>query len=93
MERLGSVLSPKGTCIVAAPALQMGEELPLAAMVGTRDSDHRSWWIFNRNCLVELFKCAGFGRADIVGDFVLERRKTKFAPELKVPHIVAHAQL
>jgi tRNA (mo5U34)-methyltransferase len=90
LEKLRHVTADNGVCVVAAPYLGLHEEIPLAAMVGTADVDRRSWWVLNRRCLVELLKCAGFSKAEIVGDMTIKlRRKTENVTEF--PHIVAHA--
>jgi hypothetical protein len=86
LERLRSVTS--GTCIVAAPAVGEVETLPAMILVGTMDSDRRSWWVLNKKGLLEMLYCAGFSTAEIVSEFSLKHRKSG----QQVYHIVAHAQ-
>jgi tRNA (mo5U34)-methyltransferase len=88
MEKLHSVTG--GKCIVSAPFIDLVEhrDLPLMALVGRNDTDHRSWWIFNAKGLEEMLYTAGFKRVEIVSHFNLQHRKL---PELVFPHIVAHA--
>ncbi len=89
-ERLRNVIRPGGLCIIASPSIDMSphEAFALAVLVGpTGDPDRRSWWIFNKRCLIEMLQCAGFGKAEIVAEFVLPLARTGAA----CPHIVAHA--
>ncbi|HTE91156.1 MAG TPA: hypothetical protein VK639_19515 [Terriglobales bacterium] len=54
------------------------------------DSDRRSWWVMNGMCLIEVLRCAGFKQVRIVPQFTLPNR---CVPSLKVPHLVAHADV
>jgi tRNA (mo5U34)-methyltransferase len=77
-------------CIVAAPSLGEGVAVdqPLMRLVGTMDSDRRSWWCLTGGCLVEMLRCAGFREAQVVHEFTLVNRRI---PTLKIPHVVVHA--
>lgn len=91
LERFRSVVKPDGLCVVSAPYVGIDESLPLAAMVGTADTDRRSWWVVNKKCLVELLNAAGFSRVEIVDHFDLQLRR----PDEQAgtfPHMVAHAR-
>src|SRR6266508_3546048 len=66
LERLRSVTS--GTCLIAAPAVGVVETLPTMVLVGTMDSDRRSWWVLNKKGLLEMLYCAGFSTAEIVSE-------------------------
>lgn len=87
-ERLRSVT--RGTCIVAAPSFEIAEVAahPMLRLVGTMDSDRRSWWVVNARGLEELLLCAGFRTVKIVSRFNLANRRI---PSLIVEHLVAHA--
>jgi tRNA (mo5U34)-methyltransferase len=89
-ERLRSVTKRK--CIVAAPSFAIPEVAgwPMMALIGTADSDRRSWWILNERCLVEMLRCAGFARAEIVSKMTIVNRRV---PSLRVDHIIAHAEI
>lgn len=89
MERFRSVTKPGGLCVVSAPYVGLDENLAAAAMVGTMDTDRRSWWVFNKKCLTELLLGAGFTTVDIVGSFNLELKRRASGT---FPHIVAHAR-
>jgi tRNA (mo5U34)-methyltransferase len=82
----------KHRCIVASPAFENPAvaHLPAMCLVGTMDSDRRSWWVVNRMCLIEMLRCAGFKQVRIVSEFTLPNRRV---PSLKVPHLVAHADV
>lgn len=92
LEKLSTVLAPDGVCIVSAPYIGLDEKHPLAAMVGTSDSDRRSWWVVNKKCLCEMLKAAGFKSVEIVDDFLLELDRPG-GEKGTFPHIVAHARL
>jgi tRNA (mo5U34)-methyltransferase len=89
-ERLRSVAKRK--CIVAAPSFEIAAVagLPMMHLIGTADSDRRSWWVLNEPCLVEMLRCAGFARAEIVSRMTIVNRRI---PSLRVDHIVAHAEV
>jgi tRNA (mo5U34)-methyltransferase len=89
-EKLRSVT--KGKCIVAAPSFAIPEVAgrPMMALIGTADSDRRSWWVLNERCLVEMLRCAGFARAEIFSTLTIVNRRV---PSLRVDHIVAHAEV
>jgi SAM-dependent methyltransferase len=89
-EKLRSVTKHK--CIVAAPSFTIAEVagLPMMALVGTADSDRRSWWVVNERCLVEILRCAGFARVQVVSKITLVNRRV---PSLQINHLVAHAQV
>jgi hypothetical protein len=44
----------------------------------------------NGMCLIEVLRCAGFKQVRIVSQFTLPNR---CVPSLKVPHLVAHADV
>ena len=90
LERLHSVTSDSGTCIVSAPFLDIVamRELPFMAMVGRTDPDLRSWWVMNALGLSELLYAAGFKEVTIKSHFNLQHQKE---PTSIFPHIVAHA--
>lgn len=91
MERFRALTKPDGLCVVSAPYVGVDESLPLAAMVGTTDPDHRSWWVVNKMCLTAMLNAAGFSRVEIVDHFSLKYRR----PEIQgseFPHMVAHAR-
>jgi tRNA (mo5U34)-methyltransferase len=92
LERFRSVVAPDGVCIVSAPYVGVDESLPLAAMVGTSDTDRRSWWVVNKRCLIEMLNAAGFSRVEIVDHFDLQIRRQIDQPG-QFPHMVAHARL
>lgn len=89
-ERLHAVT--KRTCIVAAPTFDIPKVNDHAIMmfVGTADDDHRSWWVLNSRCLVEMLRCAGFARAKIVSRFTIVNLRD---PTPRVEHVVAHAEV
>ncbi len=92
LERLRSVTGAGGLCILASPYIDVHEDVPLAALVGTADSDRRSWWVLNKRCLVEMLHSAGFSRVEIVDAFTLRLRRSSDQPA-EYPHIVAHARI
>jgi len=93
LEKLRAVTKEDGFCIVSAPCIGINQDLPIAAMVGTADTDHRSWWVVNEKCLVEMLKCAGFKTSEIVGEVTISmRRKVGNDIPTKFPHIIAHAR-
>lgn len=59
-------------------------------LVGTMDPDRRSWWVMNGMCLIKVLRYAGFKQVRIVSQFTLPNR---CIPSLKVPHLVAHADV
>jgi hypothetical protein len=63
-----------------------------AGLVGTADSDRRSWWVLNKRCLVEMLHSAGFSRVEIIDTFTLRLRRNTEGPGA-FPHIVAHAKI
>ena len=64
--------------------------LSTGCLVGTIDSDRRSWWVMNGMCLIEVLRYAGFKQVRIVSQFTLPNPRV---PSLKVPHLVAHADV
>ena len=88
LEHLHSVT--KGSCIIAAPFIDIVDHRNLALMVfvGRDDLDRQSCWLVNPKGLEEMLFIAGFKRTSIVSHFNLQHRKK---PELVIPHIVAHA--
>jgi tRNA (mo5U34)-methyltransferase len=82
----------KHRCVVAAPAFEIPEvaHFPVMALVGTMDSDRRSWWVVNQRCLIEMLRCAGFRQVRIVSQFILPNRRV---PSLNLLHLVAHADV
>ena len=89
-EKLRSVTKHK--CIVAAPSFEIAAVAgsPMMYLVGTADSDRRSWWVLNERCLVEMLRCAGFARAEIFSKMTIVNRRI---PSLRVDHVVAHAEV
>ncbi len=87
-EKLHSVT--RGKCIISAPTFEIAgtEQVPLMWLVGTSDSDRRSWWSVNEKALVEMLKCACFDRIEIHSRMEIAHRRL---PDLKVPHVVVHA--
>jgi SAM-dependent methyltransferase len=87
-ERLWSVT--KGTCIVAAPSIDIAgaKHHALMCLVPQVSRERRSWWVLNAQGLVETLRCAGFSEVEIVGEFTLECRRKP----LSVKHLVAHAK-
>ena len=47
--------------------------LSTGCLVGTIDSDRRSWWVMNGMCLIEVLRCAGFKQVRIVSQFHLAK--------------------
>lgn len=92
LERLRSVIAPDGLCVVSAPFIDIQPDLPVAAMVGTADEDHRSWWVVNAKCLTEMLHSAGFSKVEMVGFFNLKMTRDTGRPN-NFPHIVAHARV
>jgi len=88
LERLHSVT--KHLCIVAAPVFDIPavQDYPMMSLVGTMDSDRRSWWVLNSRCLTEMLRCAGFGQVKVHGRLTLVNKRV---PSLRVEHVVAHA--
>lgn len=86
-ERLFSMT--KGVCIVAAPMLECRgfEHVPLMALVGTADSDRRSWWVMSATCVVEMMRAANFRNIQVHSRFDLVNRRVA---GLVVPHVVVH---
>lgn len=90
LEKLYSVT--KGKCIISAPwfEIERSENLPLMSLVGTVDSDRRSWWVVNEKCIIEMLKCANFNTIDIVSKVAIHNRHFK---EQIVSHLVVHAEV
>jgi len=90
LERLYSVT--KGKCIISAPCFEVknNEKIPLMTLVGTVDSDRRSWWVVNEKCIVEMLKCADFSNINVVSKLSISNRRAKW---LVVPHLVVHAEV
>lgn len=89
LEKLYSVTKKK--LIISVPTIGIGsyEKVPTMCLVGTVDSDRRSWWVMNEYCIEEMLRCAGFSTIDVVGAFDLVGQKDS---KLKIPHIVVHAE-
>jgi len=87
LEKLNSVT--KGKCIISAPYFEIESDMPLMSLVGTVDSDRRSWWVVNQKCIVEMLKCANFDKIEIVSklDMPWMRENTV------IPHIFVHAEV
>ena len=90
LEKMHSVVSPGGKCIIAAPIIKvlMEEKLPTMSLVGTVDSDRRSWWVMNPFCVEEMLKCANFSKIECAGEFNLRNKRV----DLSVPHMIFHAE-
>jgi SAM-dependent methyltransferase len=73
--------------ILACPIMEEESPVPLMALVGTSDSDRRSWWVPNVACVMEMLRCANFKRVEHFSSFPLINRRV----ELTVPHAVFHA--
>lgn len=88
LERLYSVT--KHSCIVAAPVFDIPavQDHAMMSLVGTLDSDRRSWWVLNSRCLTEMLRCAGFAQVEIHSHFTLVNKRV---PSLQIDHVVAHA--
>lgn len=91
LERLRTVTAPDGLCVVSAPFVDIHPDIPAAAMVGTADTDRRSWWVLNKLCLIEMLKMAGFTQIDVVSYFTLQLQRPDTQADA-FPHIVAHAR-
>ena len=87
-ERMRSVT--KGKCIVIAPTFDIPAvaDTPMMSLVGTMDSDRRSWWVMNKKCLQEMLLCGGFTRVEFLPDLVISNKRL---PDMQVTHLVAHA--
>jgi tRNA (mo5U34)-methyltransferase len=85
LERLYSVTGDQ--LILSCPIFNQHEGSPLMALVGTADSDRRSWWVPNLTCATEMLKCANFQRIQLISKFQLVHRKL----DLVVHHAVFHA--
>jgi tRNA (mo5U34)-methyltransferase len=87
LERMHGVTRAGGMCVVAAPCFDSKEmrDKPLMLLVGTTDSDRRSWWMMNAKGLIELMRCANFKDVQLVSEFDLVNRRVQ---GLRVPHIV-----
>ena len=85
LECLHSVT--RGMCIVCAPMIEIPkmESVPTMALVGTMDSDRRSWWVMNETCVVEMMKCANFKNIEVLSRIAIKNRRVK---GLVVPHVV-----
>jgi tRNA (mo5U34)-methyltransferase len=90
LERLYSVT--KHSCVVAAPVFDIPavQDYPMMSLVGTMDSDRRSWWVLNSRCLTEMLRCAGFAQVKIHSHFTLVNKRV---PSLRIDHVVAHAEV
>ena len=88
MEKLHSVT--KNKCIISAPTFEIAgaEQDPLMRLVGTADSDRRSWWSVNETALIEMLKCASFNRIEIHSRIEIANRRL---PDMKIPHLIVHA--
>ncbi len=85
MERLFSVTTTK--CIISAPCFDGNRsDVPLMCLV-TGDPDRRSWWVLNRQALIDMLRCVGFTKIDVLSSFDLYNRRTGVSYE----HLVAHA--
>lgn len=89
LEKLYSVTKKK--LIISVPSIGIGdyEQVPSMSLVGTVDSDRRSWWVMNALCMEEMLRCAGFKTITKVSEFDLIGKKNS---ELHIPHIVFHAE-
>ncbi len=89
LERLHSVT--RGECILASPAFDIPSvaNIPMLALVGTADSDRRSWWTMNVNGLVEMLRCANFSNIEVLSHLEIVNRRV---PGLVVPHVVVRAR-
>lgn len=89
MERLYAVTG--GACVLAAPVFDVAAvaELPMLALVGTADSDRRSWWMMNVRGLTEMLLCANFREVEVVAHFSIVNRRVE---GLVVPHVVVRAR-
>lgn len=88
LERLHAVT--RGQCIVAAPTFDIPavDRIPMLALVGTADSDRRSWWTMNVTGLTEMLRCANFTTVEVISRFDLVNRRVR---NLVVPHVVVRA--
>jgi tRNA (mo5U34)-methyltransferase len=89
LERLHGVT--RGECVLASPAFDIPavEKLPMLALVGTADSDRRSWWTMNVTGLVEMLRCANFSEIEVTSRFDIVNRRVR---GLVVPHVVVRAR-
>jgi len=89
LEKLYSVTKRK--LIISVPTIGIGtyEKVPTMCLVGTVDSDRRSWWVMNPSCVEEMLRCAGFKAITQVSEFVLTGRNNS---NLKIPHVIFHAE-
>ena len=80
-----------GECVVAAPTFKIDEvsHLPMLALIGTADSDRRSWWTMNALGLCEMLRCANFRHVEVVSRFDIVNRRVA---GLVVPHVVVRAR-
>jgi len=88
-EKLYSVTGSE--CILASPtfAIPAVADLPMLALVGTADSDRRSWWTMNVNGLVEMLRCANFRDVEVISQLEIRNRRVG---GLVVPHTVVRAR-
>lgn len=89
MEKLYGVTG--GECVLAAPVFDIPAvaQLPMLALVGTADSDRRSWWMMNEQGLTEMLRCANFRDIEVISHFSIANRRVA---GLVVPHIVVRAR-
>jgi tRNA (mo5U34)-methyltransferase len=85
LEKIHSVTKRK--IILSSPILDAQNPLPLMCLVGTADSDGRSWWLPNLRCLIEMLRCVGFEDVEAKATFYLENSRVK---DLRVFHAVVH---
>jgi Methylase involved in ubiquinone/menaquinone biosynthesis len=85
LEKIYSVTKEK--IILSSPILDAHNPLPLMCLVGTADSDRRSWWLPNLCCLMEMLRCVGYKKVEAKSTFHLENLRVK---DLRVFHAVVH---
>jgi tRNA (mo5U34)-methyltransferase len=85
LEKIYSVTKEK--VILASPILDAQNSLPLMCLIGTADTDGRSWWLPNLRCLLEMLRCVGFSDVEAKATFYLENLRVK---DLRVFHAVVH---
>lgn len=86
MERLRSVT--KGQLILSCPVLPESTRDPVMQLIGTADSDRRSWWVPSASCVEEMLRSANFESPKCVSRFDIANRRV----DLTVPHAVFHAR-
>ena len=86
LECLRSVTGDR--LILSCPVLPKSYREPVMQLIGTADSDRRSWWVPSVSCVEEMLRSANFDSSKCVSRFDLKNLRI----DLTVPHAVFHAQ-